>query len=339
MRADAGYDLSRERMSVNAGPLESRFRGASLAAERVRALIDRAARVNGTVLVTGESGVGKELVAREIHARSTRRDRPFIPVNCAAIADTLIESELFGHEAGAFTDARETRRGAFELADGGTLFLDEIGDLSAHAQPKALRAIENAEFTRVGGERLRRADIRLIAATNHDLRRMCREGRFREDLYYRLCIIRIHVPPLRDRREDVTELAEYFARMLAERTGRPFHRISRAALGVLAEHSWPGNVRELRAMVERALAMNSGIVLDESCFTLESGLSGASGVTRLLGSDWREARRGFEAMYARDLLRRHGGNVPRAARAAGLAPRSLYKMLRRLGLRRGPDSS
>jgi len=318
---------------------ESRFRGRSSAADRVRRLIERAARVSGTVLITGESGVGKELVAREIHARSARRDRPFIPVNCGAIADSLIESELFGHEAGAFTDARDARRGAFELADGGTLFLDEVGDLSPHAQPKLLRAIENSEFLRLGGEKLLRVDIRLIAATNHDLRRMCRERRFREDLYYRLCIIDIHVPPLRDRREDVPELAELFARILAERSGRPFRRISGEALRALGRHSWPGNVRELRAMVERALAMSSGMVLDESCFSLDAALDGTSSLSRLLGSDWRDARREFEAIYANSLLRRHGGNVAAAARAAGLAPRSLYKMLQRLGLRRGSGPS
>ncbi len=302
-------------------------------------LAERAARVSGTVLITGESGVGKELVAREIHARSARRGKAFVPVNCAAIADSLIESELFGHEAGAFTDAREARRGAFELADAGTLFLDEVGDLSRHAQPKLLRTIETAEFVRVGGESMHHVDIRLIAATNHDLRAMCREGRFREDLYYRLCIIHIHVPPLRERREDVRELAEHFARAISVSTGRPLRGISPEAMRMLEEYAWPGNVRELRAMIERALALSSGMVLDESCFSLDGSSSASGDFRRLLRKDWRDARQAFETMYARDLLRRHGGNVTRAARAAGLATRSLYKILDRLGLRRGSGSS
>ncbi len=325
-------------MTGPGGSGESRFLGSSEAAARVRKLVAKAARVDSTVLITGESGVGKELVAREIHALSERRNGPFIPINCAAIAEQLIESELFGHEAGAFTDAREARRGAFELAAGGALFLDEVGDLSPAAQPKLLRAIETGEIVRVGGEKIREVDLRIIGATNQDLHSMSRDGRFRADLYFRLCVLQIHVPPLRQRAEDIPELAEFFAARIAQTSNRPFTEISRAALAHLQDYSWPGNVRELRALIERALAMSSGMILDESCFTLEPS-SGQIPIRDLLGSEWKEAKRAFETAYARDLLKRHDGNVQKAARAAGLAPRSLYKMLHRLGLRRDPGPS
>jgi DNA-binding NtrC family response regulator len=314
---------------------ESSFLGHSAAAEKIRKLIRRAARVDSTILITGESGVGKELVAREIHSLSHRKDQPFVPINCAAIPEQLIESELFGHEAGAFTDARHARRGAFELADTGTLFLDEVGDMSSTAQPKLLRTIETGEFTRVGGERMNKVDLRVIAATNHDLRAMSRDGRFRSDLYFRLCVLEIHVPPLRDRQEDIPELAAFFARRIARSSSRPFTEISDPALRELQGYPWPGNVRELRATIERALAMSSGMVLDESCFSLDLTSTGGLSLKSLLDRDWREARQRFETTYATELLKRHEGNVPKAARAAGLAPRSLYKMLQRLGLRRG----
>ena len=316
----------------------SEFLGTSPAAEKVRRLIGRAARVESTVLITGESGVGKELVAREVHARSKRHGNSFVPLNCAAIPDALIEAELFGHEAGAFTDARERRRGAFELADRGTLFLDEVGDLSLSAQPKLLRALESGEILRVGGERIHNTDIRVVAATNHDLKAMCQEGRFRTDLYYRLCVLEIRVPPLRERIEDVPRLANYFARKLAGRTGRSLAAISDEAIADLQGYHWPGNVRELKHVMERAMAMSSAGVLDPDCFEMDP-ISLPGTMRGLLESDWKNARDGFEATYARNLMLKHEGSVKKAARAAGLAPGSLYKMLRRLGLRPGPKSS
>jgi transcriptional regulator with PAS, ATPase and Fis domain len=288
------------------------------------------------VLVRGESGVGKELVAREIHARSSRGDGPFVPVNCAAIPDTLIESELFGHRAGAFTDARRSRRGAFELSDGGTLFLDEVGDLSRMAQPKLLRALESREFTPIGGESPTKVDLRVVSATNHNLSAMRKEGDFRSDLYYRLSVIEIHVPPLRVRKADIPELVEHFARTLAENSGRPFSHVGSAALEMLAEHSWPGNVRELKATLERALAMSSGMILDPSCFDLDLISSPGTSLPGIMSGDWRSAKKDFETAYVRRLLKKHDGNVYKAARAANLSPRSLYKILRRLGLRPGP---
>jgi transcriptional regulator with PAS, ATPase and Fis domain len=316
--------------------LPSLFLGSTEAAGAVRKQIVRAARVDSPVLVRGESGVGKELVAREIHARSRRSDGPFIPVNCAAIPDTLIESELFGHRAGAFTDARRSRRGAFEMADGGTLFLDEVGDLSRVAQPKLLRALESREVTPIGSESSLSVELRVIAATNHNLVAMRTDGSFRADLYFRLSVIEIHIPPLRVRKGDIPELVEHFAGTLAENSGRPFSHVGRAALEMLEEHSWPGNVRELKATIERALAMSSGMILDSTCFDLDLISSPGASLPGLLSGDWRSAKKDFETAYVRRLLKKHDGNVYKAARAANLSPRSLYKILRRLGLRPGP---
>ena len=316
----------------------TRMLGVSEAIRGVHQLVARAARVEAMILISGESGVGKELVAREIHGRSARRNLSFVALNCSAIPDTLIEAELFGHEAGAFTDARALRRGAFEMADRGTLFLDEVGDLSSAAQPKLLRSLESGEILRLGSERPTKVDLRVISASNQDLRAMCGDGRFRADLYYRLCVLEIHVPPLRDRREDIPMLATHFARGLARRTGHGEVRFDSKALELLRAYSWPGNVRELKHVVERALALSTGDLLGAECFELD-GVSMPVTLTGLLRADWRQAREGFETVYAKNLLEEHGGSVRQAARAAGLAPGSLYKMLRRLGLRPGPDSS
>jgi len=312
---------------------ESPFLGGSEAARRVRKEVARAALVDSTVLVLGESGVGKELVAREIHLRSRRSGSPFIPLNCAAIPETLIENEMFGHEAGAFTDARTVRRGAFELAHGGTLFLDEVGDLSRVAQPKMLRAVESGSFFRVGGESAVKADVRLIAATNRDLLAMSREGAFREELYFRLRVIEIRVPPLRERREDIPLLAEHFARQTAEALGRPFRVIDDTALQMLREYPWPGNVRELRSALERALAMSSGHVLDAGCFALDGARASGLTLGGLMDDDWETATRKFEEAYARRRLERFQGNVRKAAESAGVGVRTFYKVLERLGIR------
>jgi transcriptional regulator with PAS, ATPase and Fis domain len=328
-------DSMTDRQRSERRDFDSRFLGSSEAAADVRKQVRRAARVDFPVLVHGESGVGKELVAREIHARSERRHGNFVPINCAAIPESLIESELFGHVAGAFTDARSARRGAFEVAQDGTLFLDEVGDLSPAAQPKLLRAIESGEVLPVGGDVPKHVDLRVIAATNQNLKTMRREGRFRSDLYFRLDVINIHVPPLRHRIQDVPELAEHFARMVGESSRRPFGGFAPEAMELLVSHSWPGNVRELRAVVERAMAMSSGLLLDPSCFRIDPVTSPGLNLRALLQQDWKTANRGFEKTYARHLLAEHEGNVYKAAQAAKIAPRSLYKILRRLGLQPG----
>jgi transcriptional regulator with GAF, ATPase, and Fis domain len=210
------------------------------------------------VLITGETGTGKELVARAIHARSAERDRPLIKVNCAAIPETLLESELFGHVRGAFTGATSNKKGRFALADGGTLFLDEIGTMSKALQAKLLRVLQEREFEPLGSERSQRVDVRVIAATNRDLRQMVADGEFQEDLYYRLNVIPVSIPPLRERREDVVVLVEHFVRKHAQRAGKPIERIEQGVLARLQTYDWPGNVRELENTIERAVVLASG---------------------------------------------------------------------------------
>jgi two-component system nitrogen regulation response regulator NtrX len=316
---------------MSGGPIEELFLGESEAAGNVRKQIARVAKVDYTVLITGESGVGKELVAREIHARSGRKHGPFVPVNCAAIPETLIEAELFGYEPGAFTDARGSRRGAFEQADGGTLFLDEVGDLSLSAQPKILRSLETGMIQRIGGEKEREINIRILAATNQELQVMSKEKRFRKDLYFRLKILEIHVPPLRERPEDIPYLVDYFASVIARYQGRPYSAISEDAMKALTGYAWPGNVRELKSAVERAMAMSSDMVLGVGCFSLDQ--AAASTLDDMFGHRWKESKEKFEKAYFERLLEANGQNVRQAARVAGLSPPALYKILYRLGLR------
>ena len=221
-------------------------------------LATRVAPSRSTVLLTGETGTGKELVAGLIHAGSPRAGRPFVKVNCAALPETLLESELFGHERGAFTGADRQRAGRFEQADGGTLFLDEIGDMTPATQVKLLRVLQDGEFHRVGGNRPQRCDVRIIAATNHDLEQRVREGGFREDLYFRLNVIRVHLPPLRERGGDAVALAVHFLEQFSRDLGRPRVRFGEEALARIRSHAWPGNVRELRNAVERAVLLSDG---------------------------------------------------------------------------------
>ena len=241
--------------------------------------IARVARTESTILLRGESGTGKELVARAAHRNSARADRPFIAINCAAIPDTLLESELFGHEKGAFTGAIALKKGKLELADGGTLFLDEIGELPLPLQAKLLRALQEREFERVGGTRPLRVDFRLIAATNRDLEAAVKSGAFRQDLFYRLNVVSLVLPPLRDRREDIPALADYFVRKHAVRSGRHVHGLHPDALARLMKYDWPGNVRELENVIEQALALG---VSDR--ITVEDLPAGLSSAPRKLGS-------------------------------------------------------
>src|SRR5437762_822341 len=241
------------------GQQRGAFLGNSEAMQRVRALVEKVAETDATVLVRGESGTGKELVARELHERSSHRRRgAFVAVNCAALPSELIESELFGHEKGAFTGAASRRRGKFEQADGGTLFLDEIGDMSANVQAKLLRALEERRIERLGGSESIPVDVRIVSATHRPLEQEIEKGRFRADLFYRLQVVTVEIAPLRDRREDIPVLAETFARQAAERYGLPPRIIAPSALRRLVEYNWPGNVRELRNAVERALILAEG---------------------------------------------------------------------------------
>jgi DNA-binding NtrC family response regulator len=316
--------------------------GKSAAMERVRSMIDKVADTDATVLVRGESGTGKELVARELHDRSsTRGSGPFVAVNCAALPSELIESELFGHEKGAFTGAAARRRGKFEQADGGTLFLDEIGDMSANVQAKLLRAIEERRIERLGGDESIPVDVRIVSATHRALEEEIAAGNFRADLFYRLRVMAIDIAPLRERREDIPALAEAFARQVASRHNLPDRPVSRAALRLLMEHDWPGNVRELRNAIERAAIMSEGDELDAIDLSTgpvnpveDSDLSVNGQLLVPFTADFRDDRREFERRYIARCLEQTRGNVTRAAAMLGMHRQSLQHKLRELGLGR-----
>ncbi len=299
-------------------------------------LIERVAPSEAAVTILGESGTGKELVARALHACSPRANKPLIPVNCAAISKALIESELFGHEKGAFTGAQTARRGAFEEAHGGTLFLDEIGELSLDLQAKLLRALESGEIKRVGASRPMHVDVRVVAATNRDLLSASRAGKFREDLYYRLCVIPLLLPPLRSRRGDIAVLAEHFVRNYAPR-GQTV-KIHPAALEKLQQHLWPGNVRELRNVVHRALLLRKGPRIEVMDITFDSEYSrdpvGLTSITLTVpaGMTLDEMMVKLEQQIVENTLRRHHQSKDRAAKELGLARSTLFKRLKDWGL-------
>ena len=317
--------------------------GNSDAMQRVRAMIDKVADTDATVLVRGESGTGKELVARELHERSsTRSTGAFVAVNCAALPHELIESELFGHEKGAFTGAAARRKGKFEQANGGTLFLDEIGDMSANVQAKLLRALEERRIERLGGDESIAVDVRIVSATHRDLEEEIENGNFRADLFYRLRVVTIDIAPLRDRREDIPVLAAAFARQVADRHGLPERLIGRDGLRRLVDYSWPGNVRELKNVIERAAIMSEGDELNEieingqskAAVSSSSDVSANGNLSVPYTSDFRDDRREFERRYIARCLEEAGGNVTRAASVLGMHRQSLQHKLRELGLGR-----
>jgi two-component system, NtrC family, response regulator AtoC len=284
-----------------------------------------AARSQSTILVLGESGTGKELLARAIHAESPRRRGPFVAVSCAALTETLLESELFGHERGAFTGASARRRGTFEAAQGGTIFLDEIGDISPKLQVDLLRVLETRQFCRVGGNETISVDVRIVAATNRDLERAVAEGRFRDDLFYRLNVIPITLPPLRDRREDIPLLVEHFLERMSAELGRKVDGVSRDAMAMLMSHPFPGNVRELRNLVERATVCASGPILQVADF----GLGPAAAAAPDAGASLEEVER----RHIVAVLEQTGGNVSQSARILDIDRVTLYNKIRKYGLR------
>jgi two-component system nitrogen regulation response regulator NtrX len=297
-----------------------------------------AAPTNGRVLIFGENGTGKELVARNIHAMSRRRSAPFVEVNCAAIPEELIESELFGHVRGAFTGAVADRRGKFEVAHGGTIFLDEIGDMSLKTQAKVLRVLQEQVMEAVGGSTRIRVDARVLAATNKDLPTEIRAGRFREDLYFRLNVVPIFVPPLRERVEDVPLLADHFMAMLAREYGRRPKTFEADAVRALQRYAWPGNVRELRNLVERLMIMVPGDrVSSRDLLFLESGPAAASlgglGASRASAmAPLHEARDEFEKQYILRALAAQQGNMSRTAEVLGVERSNLYRKMRAFGI-------
>ena len=295
---------------------------------KLKGQIGQAAPTNGWVLITGENGTGKELVARQVHLESQRSEGPFIDVNCAAIPEELIESELFGHEKGAFTGAIARKRGRFELAHCGTLFLDEIADMSLMTQAKILRILQERKFERVGGTDSIEVDVRVIAATNKDLQKEIEAGRFREDLYYRLNVIPFHVPPLRERREDIPELVAAFAAEFCADSRVPPKEITAEAISRLRGQAWPGNVRELRNLVERLVLMTPGPRIDASDVPDSLPMGGAAAHAVPIDGTLDDARRAFEREFLVSRLREHGWNISRTADAIGLARETLSRKVR-----------
>jgi DNA-binding NtrC family response regulator len=298
----------------------------SAAMHPVLEMIERVGPSDANVLVTGENGTGKGTVAAALHAVSTRASKPLLTVNAGGLSEGVFESELFGHVKGAFTDAKADRVGRFEMADGGALFLDEIANVPLNLQPKLLRVLETGEFERVGSSRTRRADVRVLSATNADVRQEIANGRFRQDLLFRLNTIEIHVPPLRERREDVPLLAHHFLRQHAQRYRKPVSAFHAEALAALAAHPWPGNVRELDHAVERGVLMARGTEIREGDLGL---MPGGSEAPRQLDDMSLEE---VEAFLIKKALQRHGGSVSRAAEALGLSRSALYRRLQRYGL-------
>lgn len=304
--------------------------GASAAMRRVFDLLERAAASDAPVLLAGESGTGKELAALAIHELGRRRQGPFIQFNCAAFSEALLESELFGHAKGAFTGAHRHRQGRFEAADGGDIFLDEIGDAPASIQVKLLRVLETKSFERVGETRPVRSDVRVISATNRDLARLAAEGRFREDLFFRINVIPIELPPLRDRLEDLPPLAEYFLRRLAGQAGRAVPSIAPEAMRILLAHPWPGNVRELKSALEYAFVVtDAGPVEPRHLPPALVGRAAPDGL-REVRRPFKQPEAGREALV--DALRRAGGNRSEAARLLGVSRGTVLNRMRRYGV-------
>jgi DNA-binding NtrC family response regulator len=315
--------------------------GTSAPMRRVFELAERVAATDATVLILGESGSGKDLLAQEIHNRSPRVDRPFVAVNCAALPENLIESELFGYEKGAFTGAAQQKKGKFELASTGTIFLDEIGDMNPVTQAKVLRVLENRTIERLGGTQAIRVDVRVISATHRNLPAEIAAGRFREDLFYRLRVVTLELPPLRAHKEDVPLFAGEFLRLHGARHGRQA-RLAREALEAVVRYDWPGNVRELKNALERSLVLapKEEIRLEDLPEEVRTGRSavagsrGANSALPLSEPDFREAKRKFEVAYLTAKLEEHRWNVSRTAAAVGLHRQSLQEKLRELGIQR-----
>ena len=320
--------LTKHQQLVEAAAEGVQLIGISPAIEAVRSTIGRIADTDLAILILGENGTGKEVVARSIHYLSRRRDQPFIAVNCAALTETLLESELFGHEKGAFTDAHQTRAGKFELASGGTLFLDEIGDMSPSGQAKLLRVLEEKTVVRVGGSTPIHTEVRIVAATNQDLARMVREKKFREDLYFRLNVVSLELPPLRERGEDILQLAEFFLGGFCRNMGRRMPDFSAVARKKLLVHAWPGNIRELRNLMERLAYLSSGDRIEgEDLAFIDTGEDADNPENAGMLT---EATRLFQQRHILQMIERAQGNMSLAAKRLGLHRSNLYRKMRQL---------
>jgi two-component system nitrogen regulation response regulator NtrX len=324
--------LLRENVSLRAEVRQrTRLVGEHPEIQRIMETVRKVAPANVRVLIMGENGTGKEMLARTLHEMSPRADEPFVEVNCAAIPEELIESELFGHERGSFTGAVARRIGKFEMADGGTLFLDEVGDMSLSAQAKVLRVLQESVFERVGGTDTMRVDVRVIAATNKDLLKASREGAFREDLYYRLNVVPMTVPPLRERASDIPLLVESFLRQTAGELGQAPKKVSRAAMDRLREYAWPGNVRELKNLVERLVILSAGPTIEASDLPEFAPAERAEG--RFFDIDtYPEFKDATEKEFFERKLRLYSHNVSKTARRLGMQRSNLYKKLEKYGI-------
>jgi Nif-specific regulatory protein len=315
--------------------------GTSRAMQQVMQLVERVAATDATVLLTGGTGTGKEMIARRIHFASKRRNGPFVPIDCTALAETLLESELFGHEKGAFTGAHKSKQGKFELASGGTVFLDEIGNMDNNTQMKLLRVLEERAFTRAGGVKLIHVDVRIIAATNADLPALVEQGKFREDLYFRLAVFPIQLPPLRERRQDIPLLVQHFLKRFAQETGKKVHRISPPAMQLLMSYHWPGNVRELRNAIQRGVVLCDGETIDVEHLPPEISSADARAQGRALAlgrkieyvdRPLQEVVAELECEYIRRALQQCGGKKIEAARILGISRPTLDKKIKEYGL-------
>ena len=302
--------------------------------QEVLAIVERVAPTNSTVLLGGESGVGKDLIARCIHQQSRRASGPFVKINCAAIPENLLESELFGYEKGAFTGATTSKPGKFELADNGTIFLDEIGDVPGAIQVKLLRVLQEREFERLGGTKTHKVDVRLVAATNRDLRAALEQGTFREDLYYRLNVVPVNIPPLREHKEDIPDLVNHFLASFSGQSGKTIQSVTPAALQLLVNFHWPGNVRELENIIERSVAFANGPMLDAADIHLDI-VPGAAPAARAFLPEGMTLEQ-WEDEMLREALRRANGNKSQAARLLGLSRNALRYRLTKIGV---PDES
>jgi len=339
--AELGAENTRLRRELVADGQFGRMLGSSAPMRRVFEMAERVAATDATVLILGESGTGKDLLAQEIHDRSPRAGKALVAVNCAALPENLIESELFGFERGAFTGAAQQRKGKFELASGGTIFLDEIGDMNPVTQAKVLRVLENRKIERLGGSQSIDVDVRVISATHRDLSAEIAAGKFREDLYYRLRVVTLELPALREHKEDIPALVDAFLAQFGARHSRKV-KINRAALDLLSAYDWPGNVRELRNAVERSLVLCRGdeITVADLPEEIREGHrpltpAGTESESAFLGeSDFREAKRQFEIVYLKRKLEEHRWNVSKTAAVVGLHRQSLQEKLRELGIQR-----
>jgi two-component system, NtrC family, nitrogen regulation response regulator NtrX len=347
--AAEAHDLMRVNHALRKQVQKSRsLVGNSPGMNQIRDIIKQVGPTTGSVLITGENGTGKELVANGVHAHSPRFKKAFVEVNCAAIPEELIESELFGHEKGAFTGATQLRRGKFDLANGGTLFLDEIGDMSLKTQAKILRILQEQKFERVGGSQTISVDVRVVAATNKDLKQAIQGNKFREDLYYRLNVIPCHVPPLRSRVQDIPMLAEHFLNEFCATHGKKLRKLSPGALKAMGEYAWPGNVRELKNLIERIIILTKesedGKVVEAADLFdhLEQEASGMGGAgakadgaslaSTTTHTNLRDARVEFEKEFIQKTLKEHGGNISKAAAVLGIERSHLHRKIKAFGI-------